>query len=563
MNRAIREFTLAERTIFYIFVGIFILSSIVLLLKVNNSYLINVPIRGGTLIEGVVGNPRYINPVLALSEADKNLTALVYSGLVRLTSEGKVEKDLADSVTVSDDGLIYTAHIKDGAVFHDGTPVTADDIIFTIQKITNPAVKSPQFGYWNGISVEKTDDRTVTFTLKKPYTPFINNLSLGILPKGIWNNVSDDEFPFSQFNSLPIGSGPYQIDSVKRNSGGIPDYYELAPFLDNGDGPYIEKIVFKFYPNDTDLLGAYRNGDVESISGVSPDEAKDLIQNGAHIISSPLPRIFGVFFNQNESKALLQKEVRVALDLAAPKQEIVDTVFNGFAASIEGPLPGDFITDTTSTSTPLNIDERLALASSTLAKAGWKPGVDGILEKKTKTDTLTLAFTISTSNTDELKAVAEELRVAWEKLGARVDVQVFEPGDLNQNVIRPRNFEALLFGEVVGRDADVYPFWHSSERLDPGLNIALYTNSKVDKLLEEARSTGDAETREKDYQSFDTEVRNDTPAVFLYTPSFLYVVPKSVQGLNLGELSVPQDRFLSIKDWFIDTQSVWKVFVKK
>jgi peptide/nickel transport system substrate-binding protein len=208
IRRAIRSFTAAEKTVFYTFVGIFIISSLALVWKVNASYLVEVPTRGGTLVEGVLGNPRFINPVLAISDADKNLSALVYSGLTRIDSKGNVVNALAESVSVSDDGLYYSVKIKDGATFHDGEPVTADDVIFTIQKITDPLIKSPRRGNWDGVSVEKVDDLTLNFHLKKPYAPFIENLSVGIMPKHIWNNVTNDEFSFSQFNTLPVGSGP-------------------------------------------------------------------------------------------------------------------------------------------------------------------------------------------------------------------------------------------------------------------------------------------------------------------------------------------------------------------
>jgi peptide/nickel transport system substrate-binding protein len=134
--------------------------------------------------------------------------------------------------------------------------------------------------------------------------------------------------------------------------------------------------------------------------------------------------------------------------------------------------------------------------------------------------------------------------------------------DLNQNVIRPRSFDALLFGEVIGRDADVYPFWYSSERNDPGLNIAEYANSKVDKLLDTARQTKSDSVREQSYKSFVQEIKKDVPAVFLYTPSYLYVVPKKVQNISIGELSIPQDRFLGINNWYIETNKVWQLFIK-
>jgi peptide/nickel transport system substrate-binding protein len=177
----------------------------------------------------VVGNPRFINPVLAISEADKNLVTLIYSGLVRITPEGGIENDLADEIIISENRRTYTVHIREKARFHDDESITADDVIFTIGKIVDPLIKSPKRGNWDGVIVEKIDEETISFTLKEAYTPFIYNLSLGILPKHTWKNVSDDEFSFSQFNTLPIGSGPYKVERVERNSGGIPNFYRLVP----------------------------------------------------------------------------------------------------------------------------------------------------------------------------------------------------------------------------------------------------------------------------------------------------------------------------------------------
>ena len=184
-----------------------------------------------------------------------------------------------------------------------------------------------------------------------------------------------------------------------------------------------------------------------------------------------------------------------------------------------------------------------------------------MLEKKSGSGIMTLSFSISTGDAPELQAVADELVTAWQKLGAKVDVLVFETGDLNQNVIRSRNFDALLFGNVVGRDADLYPFWHSSQKTDPGLNTALYTNSRADKLLESARSADSQETVEKSYRAFAEELKVDVPAIFLYTPSFIYVVPQKIKAISFNSLTVSQDRFLGIRDWYIETDKVWKIFV--
>ncbi len=564
MRRLLRSFTIAEKAVFYFFVSIFILSGITLLWKVSNAYLVEVPTRGGTLTEGIVGNPRFINPVLAISEADKNLTALLYSGLVRITSEGEVRNDLAEEVAVSDDSRTYTVRIQTDARFHDGTSVTADDIIFTIGKIVDPVIKSPKRGNWDGITVEKIDDQTVSFTLRQVYIPFIYNLTIGILPKHIWKNVSDDEFSFSQFNTLPIGSGPYKVGRVERNSGGIPDFYSLTPFENvSTQSPFIKNLVFRFYLSEAALIEAYNEHAVESLSSISPEKILELKAGGSRVISSPLPRVFAVFFNQNQSKVLLNKEVRQALDLVSPKKEIVEKVLGGYGTAIDSPLPAGIYPWTSERENGLSLDERLEQAKELLAKAGWHANEEtGVLEKKSTSGTMVLSFSISTGDAPELRQVASELVAVWQRLGAKIDVLVFETGDLNQNVIRPRNFDALLFGEVVGRDRDLYPFWHSSQRTDPGLNIALYTNSRADKLLDNARVASQPEVIEKNYKAFVEELHSDAPAVFLYTPDFLYVVPKKMKAVNLSSLTVSQDRFLGIRDWYIETDKVWKIFVK-
>ncbi len=563
IRRTLRSFTMAEKTIFYFCASVFVLSSFVLLWKVSEAYLVEVPIQGGTLVEGVVGNPRFINPVLAFSEADKNLTALIYSGLVRLTPKGEVENDLAKDVTISDNRLTYTVTINEEAIFHDGTSVTADDIIFTIQKIIDPAIKSPRRGNWDSVTVEKVDDQTVVFNLKRAYTPFIYNLTTGILPRNIWKNVSDDEFSFSQFNTLPIGSGPYQVERVERNPGGIPDYYKLTPFKNAiSREAFIKNLIFQFYPSEVALIKAYNDGLVESIGGISPENIPQLGTKGTRVIHSPLPRIFAVFFNQSQSKVFLNKEVRLALNLAAPKEEIVEQVLDGYGTVIDGPLPAGIYSWSAERKNTQSTEERLSLAKELLAKAGWQPNAQtGVLEKKSKGSTMTLSFSISTGDAPELRQVANELKGSWEKLGAKIDISVFETGDLNQNVIRPRQFDALLFGEVVGRDADVYPFWHSSQRNDPGLNIASYANARADRFLEDARSTSDQAAIERNYRAFQNELQSDVPAVFLYTPSFLYIVPSSVKAITLGPLAVSQDRFLGIRDWYIETDKVWKIFL--
>ena len=145
----------------------------------------------------------------------------------------------------------------------------------------------------------------------------------------------------------------------------------------------------------------------------------------------------------------------------------------------------------------------------------------------------------------------------------KVDVKTFEVGNLNQSVIRPRKYDALLFGEIINHESDLFAFWHSSQRKDPGLNVAMYTNAKVDKILEDASITIDEQQRIKKYAQFEAEVKKDMPAIFLYSPNFIYVVSQNLKGLSILNITSPKDRFSNVYLWYTETENVWKIFAKK
>lgn len=547
----------SEKIFFYIVSLIAIVSGITLLFQINNLFLVEVPVSGGSFTEGIVGSPRFINPVLAISDTDKDLSSLIYSGLLKVSGNGGFEVDLAKSYEIQNDGTVIDCVIKDNAYFHDGKAVTTDDVIFTIEKVLDGVVKSPKKANWDGVLVEKLSDKEIKFTLKKPYAPFLSALTLGILPKHVWEKVSSEEFPFSEFNINPIGSGPYKVEKIGRNSGGIPNIITLSSWKKYVSGePKISSIVFKFFQNETELAKAYGDKSIESTSGLNPTSLKKVNPNKDNINEVTLPRVFGVFLNQNTDAVFLNKEIRQALEISAPKKKIVDEVLFGFGKILSGPTPADIEED------PQKSEGNIEAAKTLLLNSGWKANSDGILEKKTKKDTVSFNFSISTSDAPELKATAEILATTWRQLGASVAVKVFEAGDLSQNVIKPRKYDALLFGEVVGAESDLYPFWHSSERNDPGLNISLYTNITVDKALEDMRKETDIQKQLASKKIIVSEIKNDVPAIFLFSPDLLYIKSPNVKNVTLKNISSSNERFLFIDKWFIETDKVWSFFVK-
>jgi len=556
----IKSFSTTEKIIFYILVIIFSISSVLLYKMVNENFLVEIPMKGGSLTEGVIGSPRFINPVLATSKADKDLSILIYSGLLKSTPQGGLTPNLAKSYEISEDGYVYTFKLKDDLKFHDGEKITTEDIEFTINTTQNDIIKSPKRANWDGVEIKRLNDEEIQFILPQPYSPFLENLTLGILPKHIWGEISPEQFAFSQFNITPIGSGPYKIKKVKRNSSGILESYYLEAFKNYSlNVPYISELIIKFYSNEKALINTYNKNNVENINSISPDNIKDLeLGKDSEILSTPLPRIFGVFFNQNENAVFTNKEVRVALNRAINKKQIINEILQGYGIDIDSPVPANSIFYVP------NYDEQdkgMESAKNILEENGWSLNEDNILEKTVKKKTSLLSFSISTANTPELKAVAELLKLKWEELGAEVQLKIYEIGDLNQNVIRPRQYDSILFGEVTGQSMDLFAFWHSSQRNDPGLNISMYTNIDVDNLLEEIKVTNDTSEQKIKFKNFQKEIYADIPAVFLYSPYFVYISSNKIKNNLIDYITIPSERFLDINNWYIKTDKVWKIFL--
>lgn len=545
-----------KRTATKIFIGLFLVGLVGFVLSLNNYFLISIPSRGGELTEGVVGTPRFVNPLLAVSDADRDLSALIYSGLLRADEHGRLIPDLAQSYDISDDGKTYTFYLKRDLTWHDGEPVTAGDIIFTIGRAKDSTIKSPKRPAWEGVATEKIDDFTVRFHLGQAYAGFADSATLGILPAHLWQDVSPEAFTLSNYNLDSIGSGPYKIKNIAKDKAGIPEQYELVPFDDFALGkPKIASLKIAFYPNEEKLLEAYEDGQVSSINAISPKTAVDLKKTGTKIITSPLPRVFGVFFNQNQSDILARADVRKALDLAINRQVIIDQVLLGYGQPLSSPIPPGSIGYTK----PKEAEaDYLAQAKAVLSDNDWELNDSGIWQK----GSTVLTFSLVSPETPELKMASDLIVAQWRELGAQVNLQVYEVGDLNQNVIRPRKFDALFFGEIIAQDSDLFSFWHSSQRFDPGLNITMYTNLSVDELLSQIRATDDPKEREEKIRSFATEISADRPAVFVYSPDFIYVLPEEIRNAKIGPITTPANRFSLIHQWYITTEKVWEIFNK-
>jgi len=584
-----RELTLAASSLsskqFLLFVGLLliaIISLVGIIGKINSMFLVDVPSNGGEITEGIVGFPTLVNPVIAFSDADKDLTSLIYSGLMRKTPDGDYIPDLAKTMDVSGNGTVYTFTLKDGIEFHNGKDITVDDIIFTIDKIKDPLTKSPKKSSWDGVIVNKIDEKTIEFRLPQPYISFMDNTTLGILPSQLWKNVSTKEFNLSTLNSKAVGSGPFKVRKVIKNSDGLSERYELVRFNGFALGkPLIKKLNIVSFASEKELIKSFQGGSIDQAGGISPENASSILKGGNKINSVNLPRVFGIFFNSSKNKLFSDEELVKLLNKAIDRQEIVDKVLSGYGEIIDSPIPKKILDKEISEKfTATTIEE----INASLDKAGWRLGDDGIRVKGGKsTKTVTkkvngktvkqnvttsspetrLSFSLTTGDAPELKQAVSIIKEQLLKIGVEVDIKkVYETGQVNQ-LIHAREYEALFFGQIIYHESDLYSYWHSSQKMGPGLNIGLYDNKKADSILESAQKMMSREDRLQKYEDLSNEFKNDIPAIMVYSPLYLYATSNNLVNLNLSNITTPSDRFLSSYLWSADTDKVYKIFIKK
>lgn len=523
------------------------------------SYTETVPAEGSSYSEGIIGQPRFINPLLATSDSDQAIIKLVFSGLYRLDKSGNAIPDLAESFpAISDDGLEYTVKMKANGQWHDGTPVTADDVVFTIQTLQNQAYNSPRRADWQSTTVEKVDNNTVKFTLKAASAPFLNNLTLPIISKKVWGEIAPADFVLSQGNIEAVGNGPYVIKEVRKLAQGSVQTILLESFGNwHNRRAYIDSLKLNFYENIEGVLNAIHGKQIDGF-GFSPFDQSvrlDKSNNELKITQLSLPQYQAVFFNTSH-KLFSDVRVRRALQFGTDVRSIIDNIYNGQGQAINGPILLQHVDGLPEPKILTNLDEAKAL----LDQAGWiypegSNADNGGVRKKNGND---LTLTLSTNNFSLNAKTAELLAAQWAKLGVKVVLNIQPTRELTENAIRPRNYDALLFAQKLGADPDPFLFWHSSQVRNPGLNLSMYANNNADRIMSEARATTNKAERDDKYRQFQDVIQADAPAIFLVQNVFSYAQKEDLKGLSITNLPDVTSRFYDLPNWFIDTKRVLK-----
>lgn len=552
----------SDRLLLHFLIAVVIASGIWLLLSINNHFASYVPVTGGTIIEGVLGTPRYINPVLANSRADRDMTALIYDGVLMLDTNGELQPHLASEVVRSEDGLTYSITLREDIRFHDGTPLTATDVAFTYNLIKNPDLKSPLRGAWNNVNVTQIDDYRLEITLSEPYAPFIENLKVGILPHHIWSGVAALEMPFHIRNTDPIGSGPYRIDRIDRAPNGVLHGYQLQTHSDSVRQSYADVVYVRFFSTENEVRTALLDGSITSSADIDTSYLQQFTNDGFEIITTPLPRVFGVFFNQNRNPALRSQAVRQALSMSVDRETIITDVTHNYYIPTQSPVPrllGAIESSDVSEQALYQADREAAI--TLLEDDGWELNDDGLWEKEINDELVPLSITLRTSEESPYDAVAERVRSDWEALGVEVRVELYEQPDFVDGIARLREFEAIVFGIDMGRGFDLYPFWHSSQQSDPGLNLSQFASIAADQQLQILRVSDDMDARRTAQAAIVEILSEEVPAFFLFTPVTNHVRRADIAARDIPTLlTESSDRLRFITSWHKESDMTWPLF---
>ena len=510
------------------------------------------PISGGSYTEALIGSFMRLNPVLDhFNQPDRDINRLLFSSLIRFDSSGLPVGDLAQSWSVSADGAVYSINMRTDAVWHDGTPVTTQDAIYTISLLQSQSTLIPANlqEFWSKVSVNAISDSALEFSLPAAFAPFMDYLSFQILPAHLLGNLGIDQLVDHPFNLAPIGSGPYRFDSLETENGAITGVNLVSYEYYFKGKPFVDEIHFRYYPDEKSALDAYLEGGVDGLSKIRNDDLETVLnQTGLNLYSSRQPKLSIVFLNlRNANAPILQNpEFRKALISGINRQMMIDDVLKGQGVLAQGPImPGNWAYYPEQTAYRFDPDgarQILAGMGLTLAENGRFISDGSLVE-----------LNLLVPDDAEHQALAEILRQNWEKIGIGVTISAL-PFDQVIASLESRNYQIALVDIDLSDtpDPDPYQFWAESQ-VENGQNYSQWSNTTASSYLEQARQTSNLEMRTRLYRNFQVLFEEELPSLPLFYPVYNYAVKDSIKDLSFGPIYNPADRFNDVYKWYILT----------
>ena len=494
-----------------------------------------------------IAEPSNLLPLFASDSASAEISRLIFNGLVKYDKNLKLTGDLAERWEISADSLKIIFYLKQNVRWQDGKPFTAEDVLFTFQKMTDPSVPTPYGADFEKVdSVKALDASTVEVIYKEPFSPGLASWGMGILPKHL---LEKENLLSTSFARHPVGTGPYRLTVWKAG-----ERLELEANVDYFEGrPGLDRYVYRIIPDSsTSFLELQTEGlDLSGLSALQFSRQTDSVffKKHYHKFRYPSPSYAYVGYNLT-SPLFSDRQVRKALGMAIQKNEIVSATLLGFGRVATGPfLPGSWAYEDSVPPSPYDPEKSKEL----LAQAGWRDSDgDGILDKEGRAFSFTL---LTNQGNTERQMACEIIQKNLKDIGIEVKIQVVEWGTFLKEFIDKKRFDAVLLAWQLPRDPDVYDIFHST-RIDGGFNFISYKNSEVDRLLEDGRRVFPEAERAVIYHKLHRILSEEEPYTFLYVPEALVAVHQRFQGVEIA----PSGLGHNFIRWSVDPDKErWKV----
>ena len=517
------------------------------------------PVSGGIYTEGLIGTSSRLNPVLdTYNPVDQDVDRLLYSSLIRFDDRGLAQAELAESWGVSRDGKIYNFSLRTDAFWHDGQPVVSGDILFTVDLLRSPDLPIPEDirSVWSEVEVEALDDYTLQFRLPEPFAPFLDYMAFGVLPAHLFEGVDPAGIVDDPFNLSPVGSGPYRFENFIVEDGVITGVVLRAFDQFYGGRPFIDQFIFRYFSEDTAALEAYRAGEIQGIGLITPDSLPEALkEENLNLYTSRLPELSMIFLNLDNSKVPFFQDtnIRKALLMGLNRQWMINQFLGGQGAIADGPVfPNTWAFYEGISRVEFNPEKAIQI----LKEAGYTIPASGGSVRANENNEF-LSFTLVYPEAENYGPIAESIRDQWATLGVGVTLQSVSYDTLISSFLNTRLYDAALVDINLSHspDPDPYPFWHQTQATG-GQNYSLWNDRQASEYLEQARIIVDPDERTRLYRNFQVRWSNELPALPLFYPMYTYGVDAEVQGVHLGPLFTPSDRFANVTDWFLFSERV-------
>lgn len=486
---------------------------------------------GGNYTEATLGEVNSLNPLFATTNSERTLSKLLFATISTIDYSGHPGIGLAESILPSENGKVWTMHLREGLKWSDGHPITNEDVIFTLDLIKSPTVSSVYDTSISNVEITENDNGDIVFSLPTIYADFVSALNIPVVPKHELEDSDPRNLIEDTFSNAPITSGAFSFNALQSVPSSNEKVYYLSanPYYYKGE-PLLSSFAVHTYSDKESIIGALNSGTVTATAELSGADSSRITAGQYQQKDSSISSGAYIFFNTSSSflkKSEFRAAIRQGIDIEKIREAAPDTI---------------------------DLDYPLLASQIELAAYPEIPGRD-VESAKTKISELSgddsVSLEIATVNSRYLPEVADALKAELESLGIQAHVSAYEENqDFINNIISKRSYDILLYEIELGADPDLLPYYHSSQTSGAGLNLSNYRNALVDDLLLGARDTLDEALRAKKYEAFLEYWVNDVPAIGIYQPSLTYYYNRNVRTFsNNVRLVTPLDRFTDITSW--------------